>query len=221
MRLFTVYRLNVPEAHYDQHAANPPADPQFEGCVFSGGRVVVNWLTPNRSFSVWDDFDTLMAVHGHPEYDTRIHWSDGSPTFDVGCSWCGWTAHDHTEHGGGCDAQHPHPWADPAVEARRMPSGLRFHTDSAMSVPEWASDVTGRLLREAARVHPEVPPPGWAFYGSVWPRDRYSQPLDMPAPVPLPPTITESGMTVLEGLEHDQSDGDQLSDTTVTPHQED
>jgi hypothetical protein len=74
MRTFTVYRRNIPEETHDKGQANPPSEPQFEGVVFSDGKVAVRWLTGHRSVSVWDSLDDLIAIHGHPEYGTEIVW---------------------------------------------------------------------------------------------------------------------------------------------------
>lgn len=76
MRRFTAYRPNPPEHYKEGGYANAPDEPQYEGVVFSTGHVAVNWLTQHRSISVWDSFEELMAVHGHPEYGTRIDWVD-------------------------------------------------------------------------------------------------------------------------------------------------
>jgi len=48
-------------------------EPQFEGVIFSDGRVAIRWLTACRSTSTWDDFDTMLAVHGHPEERYASH----------------------------------------------------------------------------------------------------------------------------------------------------
>lgn len=76
MRRFEVYRPCPPEDYRAQGAANAPDEVQFEGVVFSDGTVCVRWLTLYRSHSVWASFDDLAAIHGHPEYGTRIEWLD-------------------------------------------------------------------------------------------------------------------------------------------------
>ena len=76
MRRFVCYRPAPPEEYYAQGAANSPDEPQFEGVVFSDGTVAVRWLTKFRSHSVWASFDDLDAIHGHPEYGTRMDWLD-------------------------------------------------------------------------------------------------------------------------------------------------
>jgi hypothetical protein len=56
--------------------ANAPDEVQFEGVVFSDGTCAVRWLTAFRSTSVWDSWEDLEKVHGHPEYGTVIEWLD-------------------------------------------------------------------------------------------------------------------------------------------------
>lgn len=73
MKTFTVYRKSIPE-HHNENQANPPDQPQFEGVVFSDKTVAIRWLTPKKSVSFWDNFEDMMAVHGHPEYDTVVDW---------------------------------------------------------------------------------------------------------------------------------------------------
>jgi len=76
VRTFTVYRRGtMPGTHGPQHA-NAPDEPQFEGVVFSGGKVAVHWLTACPSVSVWDSLDDMLAIHGHPEYGSEIVWHD-------------------------------------------------------------------------------------------------------------------------------------------------
>lgn len=76
MRTFTAYRTTPPSV---DHTYNEPDQPQYEGVVFSDGRVAIRWLTQFRSVSVWDSMDDLIAVHGHAdEYGTEFHWNDGT-----------------------------------------------------------------------------------------------------------------------------------------------
>ncbi len=76
MRRFVCYRPQPPAEYYEQGTANPPDEPQFEGVVFSDGTVAIRWLTQFRSHSVWASWADAEAVHGHPEYGTRIEWLD-------------------------------------------------------------------------------------------------------------------------------------------------
>ena len=76
MKTFTAYRKTPPSV---DHAYNEPDEPQYEGVVFSDGKVAVRWLTEFRSVSIWDSLDDLIAIHGHAgEYQTEIRWSDGT-----------------------------------------------------------------------------------------------------------------------------------------------
>lgn len=76
MRRFTMYRRNIPSETHNELQANPPDEPQFEGVLFSDGKVVVRWLTARRSISVWDSMDDLLAIHGHPEFGSELVWHD-------------------------------------------------------------------------------------------------------------------------------------------------
>jgi len=76
MRRFKVYRPSPPEGYLESGTANPPEEVQFEGVVFSDGTCCVRWLTAWRSHSVWDSWESLKNVHGHPEYGTRVEWLD-------------------------------------------------------------------------------------------------------------------------------------------------
>lgn len=70
---FTAYRRDMDSREtHNENQKNPESEPQYEGVVFSDGTCVLRWLTPMRSHSVWPDFKTAMAVHGHPEYGTEI-----------------------------------------------------------------------------------------------------------------------------------------------------
>lgn len=76
MKRFTVYRSEPPATYLKDGHANPVDQPQFEGVVFSDGTVCVRWLTTYRSHSIWGSLQDLLAVHGHPEYGTRVEWLD-------------------------------------------------------------------------------------------------------------------------------------------------
>jgi hypothetical protein len=79
VKRFVAYRAQPPEGYVESGYANPPDEPQFEGVVSSDGRVAVFWLTEHRSVSVWPSFEDMIAVHGHPEYGSRIEWQDPEP----------------------------------------------------------------------------------------------------------------------------------------------
>jgi len=74
MKTFTMYRRSVPSDTHNSDQANPPSEPQFEGVVFSDGKVAVRWLTSKRSVSVWDSMDDMLVIHGHPEYGSELVW---------------------------------------------------------------------------------------------------------------------------------------------------
>lgn len=76
MKRFRCYRPNPPADYVLTGAANAPDEVQFEGVVFSDGTVCVRWLTEYRSHSIWPDWDSLVRIHGHPEYGTVIEWLD-------------------------------------------------------------------------------------------------------------------------------------------------
>jgi hypothetical protein len=44
MKLFTMYRKNVPTDTHDETQRNAPDEPQFQGVQFDDGRVAVRWL---------------------------------------------------------------------------------------------------------------------------------------------------------------------------------
>lgn len=72
-----------PEAHtLNKHSPGTlaaPAEAQYHGIVFADGSVACRWLTEYRSISTWEDLDSFLRVHGHPEYGTVIAWPDGEP----------------------------------------------------------------------------------------------------------------------------------------------
>ncbi len=81
MKTFTVYRMHAKDVVGEQEKYNYREGhlPQFEGVQFSDGRVVIRWLTSAVSSSFWDSMEDLKKVHiyAHPDYGTRIEWSDG------------------------------------------------------------------------------------------------------------------------------------------------
>lgn len=76
MKRFTVYRPNPPEEYKENGHANNPDEIQCEGVLFDDGTVAVRWLTKYRSFSNWENWESFVQVHGHPEYGTIIKWLD-------------------------------------------------------------------------------------------------------------------------------------------------
>ena len=49
-----------------------------EGVQFENGKCVVNWLTKFTSTTVYDDIETVEAIHGH-NGDTKIVWDEPNP----------------------------------------------------------------------------------------------------------------------------------------------
>lgn len=82
MRRFIGYRPTPPAEYLAKGTAAPPDEPQYEGVVFNDGSVALRWRTQFRSTSVWSTYDDFYAVHGHPEYGTRIDWLDEWPESD-------------------------------------------------------------------------------------------------------------------------------------------
>jgi hypothetical protein len=74
-----MYRKADISATHDENQRNSPDEPQFEGVVFSDGRVAVRWLTAKRSTSTWDSLDDMLAIHGHPEYESELVWQEPQP----------------------------------------------------------------------------------------------------------------------------------------------
>lgn len=81
MRTAVVYRTEAKnlKSEVDTANYNPADEPQFEMCVFSDGRVAQRWLVGAGSSVWWDKIEHLYGVHiyAHPDYGTRIEWSDG------------------------------------------------------------------------------------------------------------------------------------------------
>ena len=78
MRRFVMYQRNIPKDTHDKNQANASHEPQFEGVVFSDGKTAIRWLTAKRSVAVWDNFEDMMAIHGHPEHDSELKWLDAN-----------------------------------------------------------------------------------------------------------------------------------------------
>ena len=76
---FRMYRDHVPTETHDKNQANSADESQFEGVIFEDKRVVVHWLTAVGSISVFDSYQDLMKIHGHPEYGSRLVWIDEQP----------------------------------------------------------------------------------------------------------------------------------------------
>lgn len=77
IRRFIVWRPDPPEEYKRDGLTNAGEGPDIEGVEFSDKTVVIRWMVQDRqSHAVWADFATFEAVHGHPEYGTRIEWID-------------------------------------------------------------------------------------------------------------------------------------------------
>ncbi len=81
MESFIVYRTKAKEV-VEEHEKSNYRDgdlPQFEGVVFHDGTCAIRWYTETRSMSFWDSFEDMKSVHisAHPDYGTRIEWSNG------------------------------------------------------------------------------------------------------------------------------------------------
>lgn len=74
---FTAYRTNLSSRRSHNHfQANPDDEPQFEGVIWSDGTCTLRWLTACTSTSVWNSFEDMINIHGHPEYGTNIMFHD-------------------------------------------------------------------------------------------------------------------------------------------------
>lgn len=76
MKRFIVYRPKPPENYVKDGYANPTDQVQFEGVQFTDGTVAIRWRTSVCSTSLWDSLESLMKIHGHPEYETIFKWLD-------------------------------------------------------------------------------------------------------------------------------------------------
>jgi len=47
-----------------------------EGVQFKSGKVAVSWMTRHTSVALYDDMETVEAIHGHGG-STEIQWLDG------------------------------------------------------------------------------------------------------------------------------------------------
>ena len=77
MKTFQAYRPYVPHETHTEFQRNAEDQVQYEGCIFSDGRVVIRWLTAKGSTSVFDSMQDCMDIHGHSEYGTYLVWGDG------------------------------------------------------------------------------------------------------------------------------------------------
>jgi hypothetical protein len=78
MITFTAYRPAPPETHTEFQKVAPD-QPSYEGCIFSDGSVAIRWRTAVNSTSLWNNFDDLLRIHGHPEYGTWFEFHGDEP----------------------------------------------------------------------------------------------------------------------------------------------
>ena len=85
MRTAKVYRINARNLKDEIELKNylPGEQVQFELVQFTDGTIAQRWLTypenEKRSTAVWQNLEALKSIHiyPHPDYGTRIEWSDG------------------------------------------------------------------------------------------------------------------------------------------------
>lgn len=82
-RTFTGWRPAPRPEYAPAGLSHAGAAPDYWGCIFPDGTVVIRWATAFRSHSVWADYPAFYAVHGHPEYGTVITFADGQPAPDT------------------------------------------------------------------------------------------------------------------------------------------
>lgn len=77
LRAALVYRMHAKAS--ERAIYGDPDEVQFELCQFTDGRVAQRWRVGPRRCSWWDSLQDLYTVHvySHPDYGTRIEWSDG------------------------------------------------------------------------------------------------------------------------------------------------
>jgi hypothetical protein len=73
---FRGYRPAPPAEYTEKGITNSGSEPDYEGYIFADGTVAVRWLTQFRSVSIWESWNDFWHVHGHPEYETRIVFTD-------------------------------------------------------------------------------------------------------------------------------------------------
>ena len=82
MKTFIVYRTKAKEVvgETEKNNYNEPDKVQFEGVEFWDKTVAIRWCTETRSISFWNSVEDLKKVHiyAHPDYGTRVEWSDGN-----------------------------------------------------------------------------------------------------------------------------------------------
>lgn len=64
---FSVYRRGDLSDTHTPGTVNPPDEVQFDGVIFDDDTTVIHWNTEVRSTAVFQYFDDLLEIHGHPE----------------------------------------------------------------------------------------------------------------------------------------------------------
>lgn len=64
---FSVYRRGDISDTYTESQVNAPDEIQFDGVIFEDDTTAIHWNTEIRSTSVFQYFDDLLEIHGHPE----------------------------------------------------------------------------------------------------------------------------------------------------------
>ena len=82
LRTAVVYRTHAKalKAECEQANYGESDEVQFEMCEFTDGKVAQRWRVGARSCVWWDSLHDLYTIHvyAHPDYGTRIEWSDGN-----------------------------------------------------------------------------------------------------------------------------------------------
>ena len=76
LKLFSMYRRGDISEDHDENQRTDPDKPQFDGVIFRSGKCVISWNTESKSVAVFDSYDEMMKIHGHPEdrYDSELVW---------------------------------------------------------------------------------------------------------------------------------------------------
>jgi hypothetical protein len=82
LRTAVVYRTHAKALKAESEQANygESDEVQFEMCEFTDGTVAQRWRVGARSCAWWESLHDLYTIHiyAHPDYGTRVEWSDGS-----------------------------------------------------------------------------------------------------------------------------------------------
>lgn len=77
MKTFIAYRPDAAKfGKHNEIQLNDSGEPQFQGVIFDDGTCVVRWMTGRKSTVVWNSFEEMLDIHGHPEYGTYFEWSE-------------------------------------------------------------------------------------------------------------------------------------------------